>query len=146
MAADLHLTVASRLEAGDQRYTARRQALVGVLAAAGRPLTISEIVAAEPSLPQSSVYRNLGVLEQTGSVRRVHAADEFVRYELAEDLTGHHHHLVCTECGAVEDLTMAPQLERSVEQAVDEVAAGTGFRVQHHRLDLIGVCARCVPQ
>src|SRR4051794_36830025 len=143
MPADLHVTVAARLQAVDQRYTANRQALIEVLRSAGRPLATPDIVAADGSLPQSSVYRNLAVLESAGAVRRVLGTDEFLRYELAEDLTEHHHHLVCESCGQVDDVTLPARLERTLDQAVAELAAGTGFVVDHHRLDLVGTCARC---
>ena len=48
------------------------------------------------------------MLEQAGVVHRVVATDEFTRYELAEDLTEHHHHLICSSCGAVADFTIGP--------------------------------------
>jgi hypothetical protein len=38
-------------------------------------------------------------------VRRVAASDGFSRFELAEDITEHHHHLVCTRCGKMIDAT-----------------------------------------
>ncbi len=126
-----------------QRYTPGRQALVEVLAGAGRPLSIPEIVTTDPSVPQSSVYRNLTVLEQAGVVRKVHGTDDFSRFELDEDLTSHHHHLVCLSCGSVDDYTVPSRFERSMAKAIDEVAAATGFRAHFHRLDLVGVCARC---
>ena len=143
MAVDLHVTVAGRLAAVDQRYTAGRRALVDVLTRAGRPLSIPEILDGDRSLRQSSAYRNLSALESAGVVRRVLATDEFARYELAEELTSHHHHLVCVTCGAVEDVTLPPRLEATVDRAVTEVAGATGFRADSHRLDLIGVCRGC---
>ena len=142
MAADLHAAVAERVERSAQRYTAARRALVDVLDAAGRPLTLDEILV-DRDWPQSSVYRNLTVLEQAGAVRKVQGGDDFSRFELAEDLTRHHHHLVCVSCGSVDDYTVPPKFERSMARTLDEVAAETGFRAQFHRLDLIGVCARC---
>jgi len=65
------------------------------------------------------------------------------RYELDEDLTRHHHHLVCRVCGEVEDVMIAPGLERTIQRALSEVAASAGFRSDGHRLDLLGVCRRC---
>ncbi len=141
--ADLHSVVAGRLRAVDQRYTKGRQAVVNVLATAGRPLSIPDILATDRTIPQSSLYRNLTVLEQAGVVRKVHGADEFSRFELVEDLTGHHHHLVCVSCGSVDDYTVPPRFERTMAKALDEVASEVGFRAQSHRLDLVGVCARC---
>jgi Fe2+ or Zn2+ uptake regulation protein len=140
---DLHQTADGRLRAIGQRYTSGRRALVEVLSAAGRPLSIPDILDARGSVPQSSVYRNLTVLEQAGVVRKVQGGDDFSRFELAEDLTRHHHHLVCVSCGSVDDYTVPPQLERTMAVTLDEVAAETGFRAEFHRLDLVGVCARC---
>ena len=76
-------------------------------------------------------------------VRRVPGADEFARYELDEDLTGHHHHLVCTNCGKVADYTMSDQLERAVIKAVAAITEETGFVPSAHQLDLFGLCSDC---
>jgi Fe2+ or Zn2+ uptake regulation protein len=134
---------AARLRARQQRLTSGREQLIDVLAAADRPLTIPEILRRRRGLAQSSVYRNLVVLEDAGVVHRIVTHDEFARYELADDLTGHHHHLVCATCGRVEDLPASDALERSLDAAVARAARTSGFRVSHHRLDLVGVCARC---
>lgn len=143
MSADTHLAAASRLRLEGQRYTANRKALVDVLLSAGQPLAIPEILELRRGLPQSSVYRNLVVLQQAGVVRRVVGADEFARYELTEDLTEHHHHLICTSCGTVSDFTMSRRLEESLAHATSRVARGAGFAAQSHRLDVIGLCRRC---
>jgi Fe2+ or Zn2+ uptake regulation protein len=143
VSSDLHGVVAARLRRVEQRFTRGRQALVDVLAGAGRPLSIPEILATNHTVPQSSVYRNLTVLEQAGVVRKVHGADDFSRFELSEDLTRHHHHLVCVSCGSVDDYTVPPRFERTMAKALDEVANEVGFQAQSHRLDLVGVCARC---
>ena len=143
MVTELHRTADTRLRGVSQRYTRGRQALIDVLADAARPLTIAEILAADPSIPQSSVYRNVAVLEQAGVLRKVQGGDELSRFELAEDLTTHHHHLVCVSCGSVDDYTVPLRFERTMAKAIDEVAAETGFHAQFHRLDLVGVCARC---
>ncbi|MGH9138229.1 MAG: Fur family transcriptional regulator [Acidimicrobiales bacterium] len=140
---DLHTTAAARLRRDDQRYTRNRRALVDALAGADRPLTIQEVLSARAELAQSSSYRNLAVLERSGVVRRVVSSDDFARYELAEDLTGHHHHLICSSCGAVEDFTVPTRLERNLEHALDKVMSDTGFSADHHRLDLVGTCAAC---
>ena len=140
---DLHATAGERLRDADQRYTASRRALIEALAGSDRPSTIPELLGGRPGLAQSSAYRNLAVLEQAGIVHRIVTGGEHARFELAEDLTGHHHHLVCGTCGTVEDFTVSAALERSLEVALAKVADGTGFQVDHHRLDLVGTCPRC---
>ena len=142
-APNLLATVGERLARHQQRMTPVREQLVEVLAASDRPLTIPEILDARRGLAQSSVYRNLVVLEDAAVVHRIVTHDEFARYELAEDLTGHHHHLVCANCGRVEDLPASPSIERSVEAAIEQAARKVGFRTAHHRLDLVGTCADC---
>jgi Fe2+ or Zn2+ uptake regulation protein len=140
----LHDAVAHRLHRAGQRRTPTRDALVDVLAGAGRPLTIPEILEADGGLAQSSVYRNLVLLEQAGVVHRIVTNAEFARFELAEDLTGdHHHHLICSICGAVQDAPASAGIERAVHQAIDEVERETGFRTTAHRIDLVGLCRSC---
>jgi Fe2+ or Zn2+ uptake regulation protein len=143
MASDLDATAAARLAAVDQRYTDARRRVVAVLARHPGPLAIAEILDRDRSLAQSSLYRNLAVLEHAGIVHRVVGGDGLARYELAEDLTGHHHHLVCSSCGSVEDVTVPSRIERTVVRGITELAERAGFEVHHHRLDLIGRCARC---
>lgn len=140
---ELHLTVSHRLRAVGLRYTRSRRQVVDVLASTDRPLTIPDILAQADQLAQSSAYRNLTELIDAGVVYRIVAGDEFSHFELAEDLTHHHHHLVCTRCGRVDDFVASDELERSLHGALDGAAGAKGFTVQHHRLDLVGTCADC---
>ncbi|MEO7557189.1 MAG: transcriptional repressor, partial [Acidimicrobiales bacterium] len=89
--ADIHAIASARLRADQQRYSSGRLRLVQALAAAGRPVSIPQLLDGRGDLAQSSVYRNLAVLERAGVVHRIVTNDEFARYELAEDLTEHHH-------------------------------------------------------
>jgi Fe2+ or Zn2+ uptake regulation protein len=140
---DVDVIAVTRLRKDGQRYTENRRQLVRLLATAGTPLTIPEILQRRRDLAQSSVYRNLVVLEEAGLVQKIVTSDEWARYELAEDLTEHHHHLICSECGIVRDFTVPTGLERSVDDALGKVAKQTGFTLRHHRLDLVGVCPSC---
>ncbi len=140
----LHPEVAVRLARVEQRYTASRRALVATLAAAGRPLSIPEILAATPDIPQSSAYRNVTALIDAKAVRRVAGGDDHGRFELAEDLAGHHHHhLICDTCGQVLDITASPRLERALAEAARVAEEETGFTVDDHRMDLVGTCSQC---
>jgi Fe2+ or Zn2+ uptake regulation protein len=98
-----------------------------------------------PEIPRSSAYRHLSDLQRAGVVRRIAAGDEFARFELAEDLTHHHHHLVCSACGRVIDVTPSPDFETTVTSMVDELTSQQGFRATSHALDVIGHCANCQP-
>ena len=142
MSDDLHVEVGTRLKRAGQRYTSKRRALVDILRASSQPMAIPDILR-DRRLAQSSVYRNLTVLERAHVARRVVTGEDYARFELAEDLTEHHHHLVCSSCGTVEDVTISSRLEHSMERALDGVAAETGFTTVSHRFDLIGTCRNC---
>jgi Fe2+ or Zn2+ uptake regulation protein len=143
MTTDLHDLASDRLRSDGQRYTAGRRDLVTLLAELDQPVTIPQLLERRRGLAQSSAYRNLAVLERAGVVQRVVTADEFARYELAEDLTDHHHHLICSTCGEVSDFTVPPAVEERLERALADAAAQAGFRTTGHRLDLVGTCAGC---
>lgn len=141
--ADLHEVVAIRMAAADQRYTRARRSLVEALFSARRPLTVPEILAVEPRLPQSSVYRNVTALMELGIARRVESSDDHGRFELEEEFTGHHHHLVCRHCGQVNDLRTSARLERAFKEAAQSAASEWSFAVSEHRVDFVGTCADC---
>lgn len=143
MQTNLDELIGRRLRSRGQRYTPLRRAIVHIVRSRARPLAIHDILASGRRLAQSSVYRNLVVLEQAGVVRRLVAAGGSARYELAEDLTEHHHHLICTSCGSVEDLPAPAGLERTVNRATATLASRRGFRVRAHRVDMLGLCSQC---
>lgn len=140
---DLHATISQRLLTDGLRYTSSRRAVVDVLARSDRPLTIPEILESDRSLAQSSAYRNLTELIAAGVVHRIVSGDEYSHFELAEDLTSHHHHLVCTSCGRVTDVTLSDEVEANLDRALLRAASAQGFSPEHHRLDVIGRCADC---
>jgi Fur family ferric uptake transcriptional regulator len=80
----------------------------------------------------ATVYRTLALLEADGLVRRLDRG-RFIACE-----PGHHHHLVCVSCGAVEET------ELCAAPPVSEVRKRHGFVVQRHEADLYGVCENCV--
>lgn len=136
--------VAKRLANNGIRYTRGRQRVVAVLASAGGPLSAAELnddLALDP--PLSSIYRSLSVLEEAGVLSPHHGARGITRYELAEWLQGHHHHLVCIDCGSVEDVDVADRHESQVERIVSEISSAASFAPINHALEIEGRCARC---
>lgn len=125
------------------RLTSNRRALLAVLEAAERPLTADEIVE-RSGVALSTVYRNLGEMVDVGVVARVAMDGGGDRYELAEQLSlHHHHHLVCTECGIVTDFSPSADLERRIADEVVHLLDHEGFEVTSHVFDVRGRCRRC---
>ncbi len=142
---DLHAMVRVRLSRHDCRYTRGRRRLVEALAAAGHPVTLTEMASSAPDLPVSSIYRNLEVLERAGVVNRISIRGDRAHFELAEPLLPHHHHLVCVACGSIEDVRLDDELEDLVDRTLAEAARRAAFTPLRHLLDLHGHCSRCVP-
>lgn len=106
------------------------------------PLSAAEIHL-DGTVPLSSIYRTLTVLTDASVVALHRGRDGVTRYELAEPLQHHHHHLVCIECGSIEDVQFDEQDEIAVHQIVSQVASVRGFSAVDHTLEIEGTCERC---
>lgn len=143
MAPDLHNIVDEQLRRTRQRYTRGRRQLVELLVETGRPVTIAELLELGASQSQSSLYRNLAILEQCGAVERLTSTDDVARYELTEELSEHHHHVVCSVCGRIDDVVLPPAIERALGAAAAEAHAQRRYTIDSHRLELVGTCGSC---
>ena len=136
--------VERRLSDSDIRYTRGRHQVVSALASAEGPLSAAEIYdAVDGALPLSSIYRSLTVLEEAGVLAPHHGSKGLTRYELAEWLKGHHHHLICVECGSVEDISVTREQETDVERLVAEISGPAAFAPLNHVLEIEGRCRKC---
>ena len=133
-----------RLAEHEMRFTPARQLVVETLAASSGPLSAAELITLiGGQIPISSLYRTLSVLEEFEVIERYPDQEGVARFELAEWLTGHHHHITCIACGATSDVPVPVDLESAVTGIVEEVGRRFGFRVTGHRLELQGVCTQC---
>lgn len=133
-----------RLLEHDVRFTRGRQAVVAALASARGPLSATELdEALGGAVPLSSLYRTLSVLQDAGVVAHHLGAKGLTRYELAEWLAGHHHHLVCVDCGSVADVEIPERQEDRVRSLVRAIAAAASFEPTDHALEIEGHCAKC---
>jgi len=94
-------------------------------------------------LPVSSLYRTLSIFEEAGVLKRDHGADGVARYELSEWLTGHHHHIICVSCGAIEDIDVPTNAERTLHDIASAIGDRAGYRILDHVLEVEGVCRNC---
>ncbi|MGH8914297.1 MAG: Fur family transcriptional regulator [Acidimicrobiia bacterium] len=136
--------VEDRLSASGVRYTGGRRQVVAALQRADGPMSAAELYRdLDGEVPGSSVYRTLAVLEEAGVVEPHHGAKGVTRYEIAEWLAGHHHHLVCSNCGAVEDIELPSDMETQLERLVGRVSGMSRFSASGHALEVDGRCSRC---
>ena len=133
--------LASLREAG-YRITCSREAIIRVLSIAEDWVKPDDILlrAREecPSIGLVTVYRTLALLLDLGFIRRIHFEDGchgYVRADLA-----HGHHLVCRSCQQVVEFPGTEDLTPLIN-AVQET---TGFRIDEHMLELVGLCPECL--
>jgi Fur family ferric uptake transcriptional regulator len=81
----------------------------------------------------ATVYRVLTQFEQAGLLMRHHFESGKAVFELKQG--GHHDHIVCVECGHVEEF-----YDASIEKRQIEVAEARGFRIQDHSLHMYAEC------
>lgn len=83
----------------------------------------------------ATVYRVLTQFEQAGILARSHFETGKAVFELNEG--SHHDHLVCLDCGRVEEF-----FDAKIEERQRRVAQDRGFELQDHALSLYGHCTR----
>jgi Fur family ferric uptake transcriptional regulator len=133
-----HLT-----EAGIRYTDGRRQVITALMEADG-PRSAAELhLQIAGSVPISSLYRSLAVMAEADVLAQHHGTKGVTRYELAEWLAGHHHHLVCIDCGTVDDIELPPRLESTLHDLVDAVAVSGEFAAVGHALEVVGRCKAC---
>jgi Fur family ferric uptake transcriptional regulator len=127
------------------RLTGPRKAVLDVLLEQAAPLSAAEIHGrlANRRVNLVSVYRAVHLLLDLGVLRVADASTGTQRFELAEEFTGHHHHLVCRGCGSVEDLDGCLVADDLLAALSRRVRRARKFRVTDHDLRLFGLCARC---
>ncbi len=130
----------SELKTNGYRLTGPRYYVVDILAHTNKALTALDIYNMAhthyPSLGLVSVYRALEKLELMGLIQRVHRKEKCQAYIAAPK--GHEHLLVCLSCGRVSFF-----YGDDLKSLVDHVEQKSGYQVQEHWLQLVGICADC---
>jgi Fur family ferric uptake transcriptional regulator len=120
------------------RLTPQREALLDLIAERPGSFTAVELFEEarrrSPRLGLATVYRTVELLRRTGSVRPL-AGDARPAYVRCEP--GHHHHLICLACGAVEETELCGAPSPA------ELRRRYGFQAEGHELDVYGTCVRC---
>ncbi len=132
--------IAIALRRNGYKLTPQRRAVIGTIAASPdhlTPATIYEKVHQErPDIGLVTIYRTLGILAKLGLICELHAGGSCRSYTIGAP--EHHHHLICSSCGEVVDFSgydLSPLEER--------LSRETGFEIEDHLLEFIGLCQNC---
>ncbi len=123
------------------KLTPQRRAVLKTIADSSDHLTPAEIHekarANYSGVGLVTVYRTLEILEDMGLLCQVHSTAGCRSYLLRRP-SEHHHHLVCVECGKVDDFSNC-----DLSELAEELARETGFKIEGHILEFSGRCSTC---
>src|SRR5262245_4688743 len=125
------------------RSTAQRRLIVDTFFEGSPHVTIedllAEVRAKDRGIGYATVYRTLKLLAECGVASERRFGDGLSRYELADEASTHHDHLICLSCGSITEFE-----EPRIESLQDEVAARYGFEILTHKHEMYGTCADCI--
>ena len=131
----------ARLKGLGLKRSRRRDLVIDAFLATRGHVSIDELTTAvrrhDPRVGHTTVYRAMKLLAECGEASARRFGDGHTRYERAVP-GGHHDHLVCDRCGAVEEFEDA-----GIEQEQAAIARRHGFELQGHTFELHGHCRRC---
>jgi Fur family ferric uptake transcriptional regulator len=129
-----------KLRNAGYKYTKPRRRVAEVLFDADRHLSTPEIVeevaAIDNSVGRMSIYRTLDLFTRLGIIRPIIQQDASARYVIMTE--GHHHHLVCQNCGKVVHFDDCP-----LDELKDRLEARFGYSIQGHLIEFFGFCPEC---
>ncbi len=134
------IDITSKLKAQEYRLTPQRMMVLSAIQKSDNHISAEEIyaqvVADYPYVNISTVYRTLELLKRLDLVTETDLGGGRVRYHPADK--GHHHHLVCQECGRIIDLG-----ESVLASLGNRLHREYGFRADLKHLAIFGRCADC---
>jgi len=123
------------------RITKLRKFLLQILLKNKEPLSVEDLISSlskhKINVHKTSVYRQLDVLKEVEIIREIQFGENKKRYEIFSD--NHHHHLVCNDCGKIEDIESDKDLGILESKIIKEKK----FKVTSHLLEFFGLCAKC---
>ncbi len=135
--------IAARLRQHGYKLTPQRREVIRVVASSQDHLTpaaiYEKVYQNRPNIGLVTIYRTIDILAELGLICELHAGGSCHSYTLSA--SGHHHHLICSNCGTVVDVAghYLGELEQRLSQE-------TGFEIKDYLLEFIGLCQACQKQ
>lgn len=132
--------LASVLNENGYKLTSQRRTVLKTISDSYAHMTPADVYEQarqdNPKVGLVTVYRTLELLSDLGLICRVHREGRSRSYTLAP--SGHHHHMICTQCGAVTDFTAC-----NLNELENKLSRDTGFQIEGHVLEFSGRCRNC---
>jgi Fur family ferric uptake transcriptional regulator len=132
---DIDLII-DRIELRGHRVTTARRRVIEAVLSQPSHFTVEDVLRRTRRVGRATVFRTIRLLLDLNILCRVMLDGGSLHYRVST--RGHHHHLVCTDCGRVEDFTKC-----DVEPLVRELAKAMDYEIGAHWLEVYGRCHAC---
>jgi len=126
------------------KKTLARTSILDILKKVKRPIDVGEIVKRLKTLKikvnRVTVFRNINLLVNKKLINKVEFNEGKYRYEIAS--LPHHHHLVCTKCGYINDIE-SDSLHKEISKISNTVKKIYNFKIEEHKVEFFGKCKSC---
>ncbi|MCH7698309.1 MAG: transcriptional repressor [Chloroflexi bacterium] len=128
--------IIQRLSMRGHRVTGTRRRVLDVLVSMPAHFTVEDVLRHLPDVGRATVFRTMKLLQDLNLVCRVLMEDGSLHYRISA--RGHHHHLVCRDCGRIEDFSNC-----DVSSLLEQLSAITEYEIEGHWLEIYGRCSSC---
>jgi Fe2+ or Zn2+ uptake regulation protein len=118
------------------RITSSRRSVLYALYHSRQPLTLQSLHERCGNIDFTTVYRNVLLFMEAGIAQEVRLGEKAPMYALKEE-SGHNHYIKCEKCGTIQELHIC---------FLDIIKEKTGFKINSHSMEFIGICPDCLEQ
>lgn len=123
----------------ERRNTIQREMVYNAVVGLKNHPTADEVYATvvkeHPNIGKGTVYRNLNLLSEDGTIRKVEIPDRPHRYDYK---ITEHYHIRCIKCGRVDDVSMS-----SLPDIIKQIDDISGYRLLSYDILFKGICSEC---
>jgi|YelNatPaOPRAMG01_1025707.scaffolds.fasta_scaffold01486_1 Fur family ferric uptake transcriptional regulator len=124
------------------RNSSKRNIIISTFVSSNKHLNADELYGLVKKIDKGigfvTVYRTLKLLVKYGFAKEVDFKDGFTRYEINDEATTEHGHLICVRCGSVIEFK-----DHEIDELKNRVSKRNNFKPVFHRLEIFGICEKC---
>jgi Fur family transcriptional regulator, ferric uptake regulator len=145
---DVNKAIYKQFKGQGYRITKARENILAILGKSSKHMSVDDIYLAirktGKNIGVTTIYRAVDSLARAGVLRRI-ALEGRTYYEMInEEISGHHHHLICRNCQRVMDYSDFINEEIALIKKLEKIVSKVHkFKVDDHQISFTGLCKLC---
>lgn len=136
---DIHSIFNAYLTKKGLRQTKQRKIILNVILNANDHIDVESILKkarkSDRSIGLATVYRSLQLMTEGGILVERRFTKDKSSFEVADDMSTHHDHLICNQCSHIVEF-----FNSNLEEMQIKISEKLGFKLKTHKLELFGDC------